>query len=206
MAAREYALPDGGTLPLHSLAAWCQDCSQLEDMENLNPNQWLTEIATVQQQIASVERKKSLCEQSWTHAYRFFGHLERGQVTNETFSKWAKELNQALIGFRVISDRNSPARCLTCGGTRVVPAEYSSDADTPGARKLIHSGCGGVLESVIAGDIYIANRTRRVRRYSLDGDFLGWFEDDSQPVAYENWNFPDPWYQRIINYFRKKAD
>lgn len=206
MGVREYVLPDGGVLPLHSLPGWCQDCGRLEDIENLDPNQWLIKITAIKEQIASVQAQKRLCGLGWTYAQEFFGHMSQGQVTNETFSVWAQELNQAVIGFRVISDRKSPARCLSCGSERVAPAEYFSDPDNTTARKLIHPGCGGVLEYVIEGDIFIPNRSLRIRRYSLDGEFLGWFEDDHPRIGHKIWNIRDPWYQKIIDYLDKRAD
>lgn len=172
VGAREYALPGDKSLPILSLLGWCHDCGQLESIENTDPIQWLKEISTIQEQIASVNGQKKWWGIRWLYVRYIFGDMIKDRVINETFSHWAKKLEQALLGFKVLSDRKSPARCLTCGSTRVVPAEYVTDPNALTEPKIIHPDCGGAISSIYEGDICISRGSRRVRRYSIDGDYI----------------------------------
>jgi len=175
---REYALPDGGVLPLRSRLGWCLDCGKLESIENVDPAQWLEEIAFIRDRIASVRSEKRLLSKRWTYDGRYFDFDSdfRSEITTDTFVDWAQRIDQALTGFRVMSERSTPPKCLSCGGIRFEPAEYRTNPVDPESRQLIHRGCGGVFSSEWVGDFFVKG-PRSIRRYSIEGDFLGWYRE-----------------------------
>lgn len=174
----EYALPDGGGLRIHTQLGWCHDCGKLESIEDLDPVRWLNEITFVRDRIASIKAEKKMFSVRWTYDGRYL-NLDRDfrtDITVENFADWTQRTDRALLGFKVLSGRKGPPRCLSCGGIQYDPAEYRQDPDDPGRQQLIHQRCGGVLCSEWAGDIFVTE-PRAVKRYSLDGDFIGWFRD-----------------------------
>lgn len=178
----EYALTNGDGLRIHTQLGWCHNCGKLESIENLDPTLWLGEIRFVRDRIASIRAEKNLFSVRWTYDNRY-STLDgdcRTNIAVEDFADWTYRIDRAFLGFKVLSENKRPPRCLSCGGTKYEPVEYRQDPNDPGRKQLIHPGCGGVLRSEWAGDIFVKG-PRAIKRYTLDGDFIGWFRE-GEPV------------------------
>jgi hypothetical protein len=104
----------------------------------------------------------------------------RERITGDTYETWADQIDQATKSMEFLHTRQSPPRCLNCGGTRVDTGSSLSDpkftAKTEPHHALLHPGCGGELELRIEGDIFIKN-PQSLRGYSTEGEFIGHYED-----------------------------
>ncbi len=179
---REYALPDGQKVRVLTTPAWCHDCGGIESVENLDPTGWIDEVQFVKQRLASIQIDKRLFSKRWTYDGHYWSDETadyRAEVTLETFADWTKRLDEAVAGIQFLISRQSPARCLSCSGTNFDRLERRANPSDPAHELMVHPGCGGLLDHIVEGDIFIkGGYPKSARRYSPDGEYLGLFDGD----------------------------
>ncbi|MCU7871345.1 MAG: hypothetical protein KZQ91_01235 [Candidatus Thiodiazotropha sp. (ex Lucinoma borealis)] len=176
-----YVYQNGNYIPVISRTGWCLDCNEVREIEDLSIHPRLEHFKSLQQTIRSVQNKKRLIFSSWTYDARTWSDDPewRERITAETFDTWADQLEQAIKSIEFLHTRQSPPRCLICGGTRVDagnPTDPNSKTETHSHHVLLHPGCGGELELHAEGDIFIKG-SRPVRGYSTEGGFISQYKD-----------------------------
>jgi hypothetical protein len=176
-----YVYPNGKSIPVIFHTGWCHDCNAVRDIEDLSIHPRLEQLKSLQQAIGSVQKKNRLLFKSWTYDARMWPDDPewRERITGDTYEAWADQIDQAIKSIEFLHTRQSPPRCLSCGGTRHYTGSLSDPELTPETEShhaLLHPGCGGELELHIEGDMFIKN-PRSMRGYSAEGEFVGHYED-----------------------------
>jgi hypothetical protein len=128
-----YELPDGGHVPIPIRAEWCFQCKTLRATENL------PDIASTSQRVRRAKRAL------WRCAAGCFSLSSRRRQMLAEFKLSAQEnLESAERFHRVVSNRKSPPRCLSCGSFDHKELPLS---DFPRGKRITlpirHPGCDG---------------------------------------------------------------
>ena len=157
-----YALPDGKQVRVPVRAEWCYQCKTLRATENL------PEVACTKQRVQEADRVLRRCV-----ARYFLLCLRYGSRMASKGKALARDrLEQAQAMHRIVSNRKSPPRCLSCGSTD--HEELRLFAFPEGRRTTLpiqHPGCGGhfVIDDRVG---LCAENQGPIRYFTPEGDFL----------------------------------
>lgn len=132
------SLPSGrSSRSIPTVDKWCFECGGIRPVEILDAQVWFERLQDVSSQIASYQFETDMLtfELDQVDGIPNFGGLERIPVRSEVFIGWKNDISDAVAALNYLAGRNSPANCLTCGGTQIDDVE------------MRHPDCGGLFTS-----------------------------------------------------------
>ena len=149
---RRYELDDGTLVDMHTAVAWCIDCETLRAVEDLSLKRPLEALRRAAAALMSVTERNGWFRTAWSCIS--FHPLDRRdttvELTKESHHALGRVVDEAQRHIAYLGTRTAPARCLGCGGQRVLDSE-AVDAD--GNKGYLHPGCGGVLHLELTGSM-----------------------------------------------------
>lgn len=125
---RVYLLPEGNRIRAMVDPAWCDDCGGFRMVESFTDRK--TAEAELRQMIAERDRMAEIPKESRPGEFYNFG--------------WRIERLEQFLPF--YEHRQTPPRCLTCGGGRFTPVRIPRPAwEKTEVMEFAHPGCGGRL-------------------------------------------------------------
>jgi len=172
---RDYVLPDGEQISIPCRLGWCEECDGLASVETFSAELFCGKIQAAERDLAEPDLYR---ERQRRHSQQFvFGSRVVSLPTGWNYEQASPEerLNVASKLLAMIEKRQSPPRCLKCGGTRVTAPLVSDwsrvkDPRLPTPIGFVHPGCGGEL-SVVEDGFRVALRPS-IRRYTPEGEFI----------------------------------
>lgn len=168
----EYILSNGVRIPLHWVLGWCADCKGIVAVESLDMSRREAELLKAECELA---KRGPLRVRRWWQIHRFLLPVRwRRDLVHSTY--FAAKLEDARAVLRLIIDRQTPPKCLTCGGNDIISPLFADackrdDRWQPSRTGFSHPGCGG--------DIWMSEDGMRIglkpsiRRYAPEGMPIG---------------------------------
>jgi hypothetical protein len=129
-----YELPDGGQIPVPVRVEWCYKCKTLCATENL------PDIACTRQGVREAKRVLLRCVARYLLLYLRYG----GRMASNWMALARDQLKSTQALHRIVSNRKSPLRCLSCGS--IDHKELPLSGFPEGKRSTLpiqHPGCDG---------------------------------------------------------------
>jgi hypothetical protein len=164
-----------GRVPLSVECGWCDDCATLVAIEHLPSEDDVEQLARVTE----------LAEEHANAETDKVQHADRPERISATLNGCELDLRRTLRVRRRLRERQTPPRCLKCGGIKVnsvddkLPQDYGVIGETPAPTSLKHPRCGGVIQ-VHAPRLCISFR-RLTFVYDIEGNFL---RSEGEPERY----------------------
>lgn len=146
-----YLFPSGEQLSTRQVHGWCDDCSRVRQVEAL-PR--LEVLVADEQALLKRAREKPV-------------GLSRYEQ---------RELEEVGLYRRLLQQRQSPPRCLECGGVAIQAWQFDDDGR---ATSSPHGGCPGLCKMIEDPDGMRIALIDDAETYSPEGQYLGRLSDQN---------------------------
>lgn len=168
-----YQWPTGMTIEIAQCWAWCADCGSVSVAEALKSVEQMDHLLILPVIAQAYDDETKAWRADDINAV--LGYARYPRLTNlyGTLTYWKKwNVRQSVVLLNTLNlhrgwrlERASPPRCLTCGGTDIIPLAVDHEGD-PSPNP--HPACGGTIRIV---------RTRKIRArrllWTTEGEVIG---------------------------------
>ncbi|MCG7871834.1 MAG: hypothetical protein JAZ11_06990 [Candidatus Thiodiazotropha lotti] len=138
----KYRLADGSETPAHRTKGWCHDCNNYRDIEHIDiPRLEETLAEQLAEHDEAIETLHALTRNWWQGLLR----RNRKNDPRTIISDTEKHIVALRSLIPALKSRQSDARCVHCGGSKIEPLDFDPD---DGMAHNFHHHCGGKLRLV----------------------------------------------------------